>query len=393
MHLKRILNFCAKNTNMKSDKTKILFLGCVYLIIGHGSLILGVIGVLANSITIATLTRNKELSSYFFNWLLTTLTILDSMFLACGAYDAIRNQFLTSKYLILDQMHVSFLHPLRSILFLSSIYMMIALSYERYRAVSGTTTYQGNVNDILHPWYQLFKYVFPVIVGSIIFYIPKFWEYSIIYTPITDYSNLTNNSNISIQYRHHMVFSPIRHDKNYVLWYVTILNTLMTSVVPFVALVYLNIKIYRGLQRIFQRRRTLRNRTTNREPQSISYHTRSERNESQTTVLLLIVCVFLLCHSLRLVLNIAEIVNHENNRRATERQCFGVQYWMLVGAVFSNFLLYANSSANLFVYCIANEHLRGILMESFSCMLEYLKQIFCWYQIECINDKYRFFIR
>ena len=358
---------------------------------GYGTLILGVIGVLANCITIATLTRNKELSSYFFNWLLTTLTILDSMFLACGAYDAIKRLFLTRSYHVLDQLHVSVIHPLRSMLFVSSIYMMIALSYERYRAVSGTTTYQGNVNDILHPWHQLFKYVFPVIIGSVIFYIPKFWEYKIIYQPILDYSNLTNHStvspNVSIQYQHHMIFTPIRHNKNYVLWYLTILNSLMTSVVPLVALVYLNIKIYRGLQRIFQRRRTLtnRNRSCSREPQSVSYHERVKRNESQTVVLLLIVSVFLLCHSLRFVLNIAEMVNHENIVKATEKQCMGIPYWELVGAVFSNFLLYANSSANLFVYCIANEHLRVVLLESLRVMLEGVKHIFCWYWFECDN--------
>jgi len=153
----------------------------------------------------------------------------------------------------------------------------------------------------------------------------------------------------------------------------------MTSVVPLVALVYLNIRIYRGLQRIFQRRRTLtnRNRSCSREPQSVSYHERVKRNESQTVVLLLIVSVFLLCHSLRFVLNIAEMVNHENIVRATEKQCMGIPYWELVGAVFSNFLLYANSSANLFVYCIANEHLRVVLLESLRVMLEGVKHIFC----------------
>ena len=148
---------------------------------------MGIICVSANCITIGTLARNKELSSYFFNWLLTTLTILDSMFLACGAYDAIRNQFLTSSYLVLDQMHVSFIHPFRSMLMVSSIYMMIALSYERYKAVSGTTTYQGNINDILHPWQQLFQYVSPVIIGSIVFYIPKFWELELVYSPFLIY--------------------------------------------------------------------------------------------------------------------------------------------------------------------------------------------------------------
>ena len=113
---------------------------------------MGLIGVLANFVAIATLTRNKELSSYFFNWLLTTLTILDTMFLACGAYDSIRTHYMNGSPHMdsMNYIHVRFIHPFRSMLLLSSIYMMIVLSYERYRAVSGTTTYQGNINDILH---------------------------------------------------------------------------------------------------------------------------------------------------------------------------------------------------------------------------------------------------
>ena len=353
-------------------------------LLGHGSLILGLIGVLANCIAIATLTRNKELSSYFFNWLLTTLTILDTMFLACGAYEAVKTHF-THSY-IMNYLHVEFIHPVRSMLMVSSTYMMIVLSYERYRAVSGTTAYQGNVNDILNPWRHLMTYVVPVLLGSIIFYLPKFWELelALVQDPMlnTTIANVTNSSSVmDITFTGRIVSTPLRHNSSYVLWYVTILNTLMTSVVPFAALVYLNIKIYLGLQRILDRRRTLRMRVRE-QPESATYHERVKRNESQTMLLLLIVCVFLFCHALRFVLNMAEIITHESERKATENGCFGVQYWMLIAAIFSNFLVYLNSSANLFVYCIANEHLRGILINSFTSRFHSLKEHsnrFCWY--------------
>ena len=345
--------------------------------IGYGSLVMWLIGVLANCIAIAALTRNKELSSYFFNWLLTTLAILDSMFLTCGAYDAIRQHLYQSYYM--DYTHVILIHPLRSMLMVSSIYMLVVLSYERYKAVSEATTYQGNINEIFNPWCHLGKYLMPVLIGSTLLCIPKFFEQEISYRTITASANLTSGINVTTKTISEIGFAQIRHNRAYVLWYVTVLNTLVTSIVPFLSLVYLNSKIYLGLQQVFVRRSTLRSSFRAQRPAATE---RIRRNEYQTTVLFLIVWVFLFCHVLRLILNIAEIINHENERKANDYRCLGVKYWMLVTTVLSNFLLYVNSSINLFVYCIANEHLRGILGKNITSISQYTKKkalLVFWY--------------
>ena len=359
---------------MNREKIIQLVFGCVFE--GYGSVIVGFIGTLANSIAIIILTRYKELSAYFFNWLLTVLAIIDNIFLTCGVYEAVRQHFYQSS--LMDHIYAGFLHPFRSMIMVSSIYMIVVLSYERHKAVSGTTRYQSTVNEILNPWRHLIMYVGPVIIGSILFYVPKFFELemkSFIVEPSTNVSELkmTMEPNTGVEMSSKLAFTPLRHNKIYVLWYVTIFNAVMTSGVPFLCLVYLNVKIYFGLKKIRQRRCSLiSNDQTNR----------ARTNVSQATVLLTIVSIFVLCHVLRLILNIAEIINHENERKASNNGCLGVKYWMFIATVLSNFLVIVNSSTNLFVYCIVNKVFRDILIKTISSALVSLKEklgISCWY--------------
>ena len=323
--------------------------------------ILGAIGILANTIVITALTRSEELSAHFFNWLLTVVTIIDSLFLACGIYEAIRQNLDDSPFM--DLIHVTIIYPFRSMLMLASIYMIVLLAYERHKAVSTVTAYEGNVNRMSHPWWHLMKYVMPVISGSIIFYLPKFWELKLKYSTLeasvnatyTEQQNISNKSSGP-----EIIFTPFRHNRYYVLWYVTIGCTFVTSILPFSLLVYLNSKVYFGLQRFIVRRRTLI--PLREDKNTPSTNQRTVPKESHTTVLFLMVSVFFVCNILRLILNISEIINHENERKASENECLGVYYWMLIATVISNTLVYLNSSVNLFVYCIANPRLREILM-------------------------------
>ena len=340
--------------------------GCVFL--GHCSLIFGLIGILANCVFIRILTRHKEVSLYFFNWLLTVLAVIDVIFLMCGVYEAIRQHFYQSY--VMDHVYAGVVHPFRSMLMVSSIYMLIVLSYERFKAVCGTPTYQRTVKEMPNPWSHLFFYVGPVVSGSILFYIPKFWELEMKSSVVEPTMNMSEVKNTSEIYKEteivvsELAFTPLRHNKIYVLWYVTILNTVMTSLLPFVLLVYLNLQIHHAIKRFHVRRSTRRT----------SKRTRQSYNVGQAIVLLIIVCVFAFCHILRFVLNIAEIINHENERKANSAGCVGVKYWMFVATLLSNFLIIVNSSANLFVYCIGSKDFRGILISTMLSTFMSIKQ-------------------
>ena len=335
---------------------------CDHILLGYGVLILASIGIPANMIVVAAITRNAELSKHFFNWLLAAVAVIDSLFLGCGFFEAIRLFFHESP--TMDLIHVAVIYPIRSMFMLASIYMIVLLSYERFKAVT-TPLYEGDVTKMLHPWLHFMRYTMPVILGAILYYLPKFWEQELKYSNIHGSKNSTqmqqqNISNITVP---QIVFTPFRHNRSYVLWYVTLGNTVMTSLIPFSLLVYLNLRVYFRLKIFLQRRSTLRLRRVDQSRPSTNQRAKPKGSQN-LTVLYLMVCVFIGCNIMRLILNISEILIYENERKANENGCLGVHYWMLIATVLSNFLIHLNSSANLCVFCLANPKLREILMNT-----------------------------
>ena len=65
-------------------------------------------------------------------------------------------------------------------------------------------------------------------------------------------------------------------------------------------------------------------------------------------VFIVIVTVFLLCHSLKIVLNVYDGVTGK----------VGAASWNRIAGCFSNFLVILNSSVNTIIYCIMNTKFR-----------------------------------
>ena len=59
--------------------------------------------------------------------------------------------------------------------FFSCIYLTVVLALERYRAVWRPVEYHNNVNGV-NPWHRVFQYLVPVVVFSVAFGMPKFFE-------------------------------------------------------------------------------------------------------------------------------------------------------------------------------------------------------------------------
>ena len=68
-----------------------------------------------------------------------------------------------------------FLYQLNSIAIVASIITTVVLALERFLAVSKPIEYH-NATLGINPWRRVMNYIFPVIVFSIIFNIPKFFE-------------------------------------------------------------------------------------------------------------------------------------------------------------------------------------------------------------------------
>ena len=284
------------------------------------------------------------------------LIVIDTLFLACGMFEAIR--LICDEPATMTLIYANIVYPVCCMLLHASIGMTVLLAYERYKALT-ITLYEGNVNHMPHPWLHLMKFVTPVICGVILYGLPKFWELELKSLTIHGSNNSTQNphQNISNIAELEIVFSPLRQNRSYILWYITIGTTFMTNILPFSILVYFNSKIYFGLKRFSEMRRHL---STDTEAPSTNQPTRQK--EPNTTVLVVMICMYLSCNILRLILNIWEMISYETQRKSKENGCLGTHYWMLIATTISNFVVFLNPIANLFAYVIANSKLRKILI-------------------------------
>ena len=69
--------------------------------------------------------------------------------------------------------------------------------------------------------------------------------------------------------------------------------------------------------------------------------------------------MFLLCHLLRVVLNIQESAYFEWKFDQIDMGCPGVRFWAMILVPFSEFMLLANSSANFFIYYLFQNDFRN----------------------------------
>lgn len=190
-----------------------------------------------------------------------------------------------------------------------------------------------------------------------------------------------------------LIPSEIMYSREYVLWYKNVANLIITGTIPFLLLAFFNLKIYMTTKSALQAREYLTvqvdtgctnknvgtptthaaitnscgnngsNKSGNsndgqRHSKYIDGQGKEPKNEdhSQATVLLGIVIAFFICHILRIVLNVEEIVTFEELskvRKEAEKLgeiCSGVQLWTMLTNDVSHLLLQVNSSITFFIY-------------------------------------------
>ena len=111
-----------------------------WYISGMGTLIIGTVGIFLNIVSIVVIMRS-ELKNSFFNWLLICLVICDSSFLLTCISEAFRKHI--GSIPIHNYIFAVFVFPFRSMVMLSSIYLTIGLSIERYNALLNPISHQN----------------------------------------------------------------------------------------------------------------------------------------------------------------------------------------------------------------------------------------------------------
>ena len=353
---------------------------------GVGAVIIGFLGVFLNVITILVL-LSGELASSFFNWLLTSLALFDSLFLLSGISEAFRNHLVGGVSYYHDLLFVTFLYPFRNIMMCCSIYTTVILALERYNALenpvldqqylppSDRFRHRKKTLKIYFKWHcrRLIKYIGPIVLLSAIFYIPKWMEVGIETRELcieNEYiSNYKDTNHTGCADKHEIVVTNLRNNPYYNLCYLNVANLLITAVIPLFSVIYLNVNIYVKFKRFLRRQpqfRQINSSSTDEtiQQQHITSRQRQEKDSfiQQTWVLFSIVLLFVLCHILRIILNIEEFLYLDVRKVAKEnKNCEWLQYWAILASVISHLLLQINSSVNIVIYCSFNHSFRDEL--------------------------------
>ena len=239
------------------------------------------------------------------------------------------------------------------------------LALERYNALLRPASQQylyGGLNTIQTYFkchcVRLIKYVGPIVILSSLYYVPKWMELRV----AEFYGCYRNNVTYSCSLQHYVKTTKLRKSNDYVLWCLNISNLIVTSIVPMVALMYLNFNIYIKFKQFQRRQPSLRLANNAPTERQLKVRKREKDMVQQTRILFVIVILFVLSHVLRITLNIEEFITLEDSNKAKDNGCIWIIFWTYLAAPISHILLLINSSVNLFIYCYFNQSFRDVLV-------------------------------
>ncbi|KAG8186389.1 hypothetical protein JTE90_026807 [Oedothorax gibbosus] len=271
----------------------------------------GVLGVVANLVSLIILSRPQMRSSV--NCGLQGLAVFDTMVLICAVLMLGLNKlgsrvsWLRHYSIHLSPLIIPVAYPVGLIAQTGSVWTTVAVTAERYVAVCHPLRAKALCTYRRARCLQLM-----VTLAAVVYNIPRFWE-------VEHTESFSPEMNRTV-YR--VVASQLRVNKLYYEVYHVWLYLLVMYFIPFLVLAVLNTHIWRTVRRANVERRTL-----------------SRKQEGEfglATMLLCVVCVFLACNILALLVNVVEY--------------FDVFLPPLVWV--SNLLVTVNSSVNFVIYCI-----------------------------------------
>ena len=150
-------------------------------------IIINIIGIIANCIAIPVLLSRKLTN--VFNRTLAILAVLDAIFNLCDILESVRMFHGGDCRDAHIYLFPYLLYPLQNITMVASIYTTVVVAIERYYAV--TRPISAFVDDGHGKWKKVIVFIAPVLVFSVIFNIPTFFEFrvEIIDTPPPNCAN------------------------------------------------------------------------------------------------------------------------------------------------------------------------------------------------------------
>jgi hypothetical protein len=296
----------------------------------------------------------------FFHKLLISLFFIDCVVLLTSILWNLRWS-AGIKVASLTVLYPYFILPFNHIAMTASIFVTIAIAYERYQATRNPIEQNQSLQHPASHLRRLLTYLFPIIIISILFNIPKFLELKVIYAPSEVHNYIASNEGqtaITTNFIENLQLSTnmfsiwknqtlvpeiyisdfLIMNQNYLVYYYWSCVVIL-GVLPFSCLIFLNFNICKSI-----RQQNYEIRDALGEEVSISNHIRRREDENtMTKVLIAIVIVFLICHGLRTFVQIFLGACELN------MQCGGME-WHPIILSFSNFFIILNSSINIVIY-------------------------------------------
>ena len=358
----------------------------------EGRLVVGFVGLFFNVLVIILL-LDKKLKNELFNRLLLSLVVIDSIYLLIAVVDIWIYWLGREQQPSFDHLYLFYfiIKPLKGIARLSIIYLTIILALQRYRTIAKPLHMiirNQHTNKIT--WTQTLKFTVPVIIISVVYMIPEFFEFSILRHEFQD-GNKSADLNSTVLSEKlgndglnyiltQIIVSDLRWSETYVLVYMNIGNILITGIIPLLMLAYFNFYIYRGMKTFLKRRWSIRRR--NVEHEQDAQHNDEIRNQlNQTIILFAIVLIFIVTNILRISLNISDLILHDTTKRLYANNCtYGLPYWHMIAIPISQILMDLNSSVNFFVYCAFNQSFRSVIHQHAYRVSNFRRPLNCFKQ-------------
>eukprot|EP00093_Oithona_nana_P009090 09090.XXX_64533_60387_1 [CDS] Oithona nana genome sequencing. len=305
-----------------------------------------------------------------FNLLLIALICMDSCFLITSFLDCFRKGFNMITY-VHYMMFPYFLFPFMSIAVTGSIFMTVAIAFERYWAVHYPIDYSQAINSPEACKKRLFKYVVPVLSFSIAVNLPKFFEayvetekheilpdgYELWPDNTVTFNGtiLENFSEEDLEYEYHyrIEVTDLRKNPYYTIYYTNWTRFFIMGIIPTVLLIYFNYKIYKDVKH-----RNRRQLSMSRTSATATQQARRKQEDNLAVVFMGIVLIFLVCNFPRNMLSLFESLWIRRSMACQNNGMHGFPVWAIVTGSFSHLLLVVNSSTNMILYIFLNKQFR-----------------------------------
>ena len=341
-----------------------------------GMLVVGIIGILGNTTAIYVFSTMQNRLK--FHCIMIMIFLFDTSYIILNLI-ILSFPYISDEYKYGDTYchMLPIVTPLQHIALTGSIYSTMAISMERYLVVC-------------HPFFTLSnrwsskRYIFPILVFSMIYNIPRFFELEVVEMAAgvsRDPHATTPKPSYSLEH------TPMRVNYYYNSIYRGWLNLFVTAIIPFIVLITLNVLIFKRLKQILR----TRNRTSvigtfgspgslmtqssispDEEPACVPVPVSPKELTRENEILLakvsvIIVIFFIICHSVRWIPIIYGIVF---NHYIIEHD-FYFPEWIQICQNISGILTITNSSVNFYIYLVTHFHLlpKNGILKCLNCKL------------------------